>query len=275
MTRIGLISDTHAPERLSKLPDTIFNALAGVDFIFHAGDVGELWVLDQLSRIAPVFAVHGNDDSADSKRELPYQQVIVVKDQRILLTHSHFPNRDEELAFRQLDAWGGKLDRRSNWAKRAGATIMVYGHSHVPMIKLHDNVLIVNPGAVASGNYLSKQTLQSVAVLEMKVSNKVWVTHINLADGRSFAPQIDWEAGFHAAYNHTQESILPDWLAERWEQINAIMQPAWPQFREALLRVGNRVWAGELPFITPEVLLVELRKENLPAVMMSQLEVLL
>ncbi len=259
--RIGLISDTHAPERLAKLPDTVFDTLRGVDVIFHAGDVGELWVIDQLSQIAPIFAVHGNDDTPESQRELPYQQVIAINGQRMLLTHAHYPERWAEMASRRDDAWDDKLQRWSNRAKRAGATIMIYGHTHVPMVKHHDGVLLINPGALASGNYISRQAVQSVAILD--TGDEVRVTHINLADGKLFVPQVDWSAGYRVAYNNTNASILPDWLWRRWEHINTIGQSVWPQFRVALLRAGNRVWSGEVPLLTPEMLWVELEKEKL------------
>src|SRR3712207_2339587 len=88
---IGLVSDTHMPERCAELPAALFEALRGVDLLLHAGDVGELWVLNRLSAIAPVVAVHGNDDTPDSQRELPYQQVVAVAGRRILLCHSHYP----------------------------------------------------------------------------------------------------------------------------------------------------------------------------------------
>lgn len=97
---IGLVSDTHMPYRRRTLPTNLADVLGGVDLLLHAGDVGELWVLDQLSAIAPVIAVHGNDDSADAQRELPYQQVITVAGERILLWHSHFPDWKEEMASR-------------------------------------------------------------------------------------------------------------------------------------------------------------------------------
>src|SRR5262245_50582690 len=87
--RIGLISDTHMPERCVALPPSLFDVLQGVDLLLHAGDVGELWVLDRLAALAPVVAVHGNDDTEAAQRELPYQQVIAVAGRRIELTHSH------------------------------------------------------------------------------------------------------------------------------------------------------------------------------------------
>jgi len=66
----GLISDTHMPKRWRELPPAVFDLLQGVDLVLHAGDVGELWVLDQLSTIAPTLAVHGNDVTEEAQREL-------------------------------------------------------------------------------------------------------------------------------------------------------------------------------------------------------------
>ena len=70
VTTIGLISDTHMPQRWPSMPTAVSQIFADVSMILHAGDVGELWVLDELSEIAPVIAVHGNDDTADAQREL-------------------------------------------------------------------------------------------------------------------------------------------------------------------------------------------------------------
>src|SRR6476646_5162040 len=123
---IGLISDTHMPARCAALPPALFDALPGLDLLLHAGDVGELWVLDRLSAIAPVLAVHGNDDTADAQRELPYQQVLAVAGQRVVLTHAHYPDRAQELESRKDDAWEPKLERRAAFGKRAGASVVVF-----------------------------------------------------------------------------------------------------------------------------------------------------
>src|SRR5205807_1965311 len=73
MPVLGLVSDTHLPQRCDALPPGLFEALRGVDLVLHCGDAGELWALDQLGAIAPVVAVHGNDDTADAQRALPRQ----------------------------------------------------------------------------------------------------------------------------------------------------------------------------------------------------------
>ncbi|MCK7577391.1 MAG: metallophosphatase family protein [Chromatiales bacterium] len=63
---IGVISDTHGllrPEALA--------ALEGSELILHAGDVGDLRILDELARIAPVHAVYGNTDWGEVRGRLP------------------------------------------------------------------------------------------------------------------------------------------------------------------------------------------------------------
>src|SRR6476619_1424040 len=153
------------PERCPALPAALDDALRGVDLLLHAGDVGELWVLDQLSEIAPVIAVHGNDDTDDAKRELPFQQIITVAGQRILLWHSHFPDLTEEMEFRKDDDLYRSIQRSVDQAKRAGAKIVVFGHWHIPLVYRINDVLIVNPGALASGNEFTRMIVNTVALL--------------------------------------------------------------------------------------------------------------
>jgi putative phosphoesterase len=116
------------PERWAALPPALFAVLHGVDLLLHAGDVGELWVLDRLSTIAPVV-VHGNDDTEEAQRELPYQQIIAVAGQRILLCHCHYLAHAQEMDSRRDDAWTPKLDRRAALGQRAGAAVVVFGHT--------------------------------------------------------------------------------------------------------------------------------------------------
>ena len=134
VARLGLVSDTHMPERCADFPPALFQVLDGVDLILHAGDVGELWVLDRLSAVAPVVAVHGNDDSADARQELPYQQVVMVAGRRILLWHSHYEDWREERASRQENGLRPKLARIVERGARVGAEIVLFGHWHIPLL---------------------------------------------------------------------------------------------------------------------------------------------
>ena len=276
--RIGLISDTHMPDRCVALPPALFEALKGVELLLHAGDVGELWVLDRLAALAPVVAVHGNDDTQDAQRELPYQQAIAVAGQRIVLTHAHYPDRAEELESRRDDAWGPKLERRAAFGRRAGASIVVFGHTHVPMARRYDGVLLVNPGAIASPNYATRQALRSVALLFIRDDGAAYVAHVDLAaPERAFEPQVDWAAGFRAALERCSESILAPDLAEDVGYLEEHIRPLLPasalgQLRGVWRRVSQRCWSGERVAITRADLLAELRTADLPGDIRARIE---
>ena len=108
---------TLAPSPISRWPEipaTVQRHFSGVDLILHAGDVGELWVLDELSSIAPVIAVNGNDATEEATAALPYEQVIGLAGQRVFLCHSHQPDRAAEMASRTSDEWRPKMARRAS-----------------------------------------------------------------------------------------------------------------------------------------------------------------
>ncbi|MFP6816918.1 MAG: metallophosphoesterase family protein [Pseudomonadales bacterium] len=76
-TRIGLISDTHIPEACKTLWPQVYEAFDGVDMIMHAGDIHELYVLDSLEEVAPVYAARGNGEDGGGGR------VVQPEDERV------------------------------------------------------------------------------------------------------------------------------------------------------------------------------------------------
>ena len=76
MPTLGIITDTHVPQRIKALPPRVFEVFRGVDRILHAGDINSRRVLDQLAEIAPVDAVAGNADLF--RHGLPLTRVIEV-----------------------------------------------------------------------------------------------------------------------------------------------------------------------------------------------------
>lgn len=264
MTRsIGLVSDTHAPMRLRSIPPSLFTALRSVDLVLHAGDVGELWVLDQLSSLAPVAAVRGNDDSPDAQRVLPYKSVIAVEGVRVLLWHSHYEDRQEEFASRQEDAFLPKFQRIADAAHDATATVVVFGHWHIPLVYCVDGVTIVNPGAVASGNAVTRQLRQTVARLDID-DDAVSVRHIDLE--KPFGDHdatVDWDAGFAAALHRYSASILSPGLANRLPSLLAqISNEEQDALRPLVLRLAQRCWDGELDRIDEDLIRVELSTDR-------------
>ena len=143
---VGLISDTHGLVR----PE-VHTALAGVELILHAGDVGGDEILDELAIIAPVQAVFGNTDDPGNPR-LPAAIDIEVGGVKIHVSHGHelgVPKPEKLLA-------------------RYAADVIVYGHTHVPLVTKADGRLVVNPGAAGAARFELKP---SVAILE--ISNGV------------------------------------------------------------------------------------------------------
>ncbi|MCP4419671.1 MAG: metallophosphoesterase family protein [Chloroflexi bacterium] len=247
VTTVGLISDTHMPQRWPKMPTAVFQIFSDVSLIFHAGDVGELWVLDKLSQIAPVIAVHGNDDTAAAQRELPYQQIVTINGQRMLIWHSHYPNVVDERHARRGGSLREGCIRSISRAKLAGAKFVLFGHWHTPLIFEQDGIVAVNAGAIASGNAFRQQTVQTVALLFLLKNGRFQITHVNIAQTeRPFTDLADVDAGFEANLMKYGRSILsPD--LERLKQIDLseIYQSDPGAFLEVFLPLAHQVWAGK------------------------------
>ena len=137
---IGLISDTHGLVR----PD-VHTALAGVELILHAGDVGGAAILDELELIAPVHAVYGNTDAPGQPR-LVTAIDMEIGGLRIHVSHGHelgSPTPDKLLMAYDAD-------------------VIVYGHTHKQLIAQDGRRLVVNPGAAGPRRF---DLLPSVARL--------------------------------------------------------------------------------------------------------------
>ncbi len=140
---IGLISDTHGLVR----PD-VHTALAGVELILHAGDVGGDGVLQELGLIAPVRAVRGNTDPQDDP-PLPTAIDAIIGGVSIHVSHGHevgSPNPQRLLS-------------------RYEADVIVYGHTHKQLVTHVDNRWVVNPGAAGPRRF---DLMPSVAKLTIR-----------------------------------------------------------------------------------------------------------
>lgn len=129
MPRIGLISDTHGllrPEALA--------FLQGCDHIIHGGDIGPEAILTQLSQLAPVTAVRGNNDRDAWASRLPESCVVSFGDVQVLVIH--------DLAY-LVD----RVRQIGSAAPLRDVAAVVSGHSHQPSIQEREGVLYVNPGS--------------------------------------------------------------------------------------------------------------------------------
>ena len=122
MKTIGVISDTHGLLRWEAEA-----ALASVDHIIHAGDIGAPDILERLQRIAPVTAVRGNNDKDPWADPLPTTAIVDICGQRLYVLHD----------IAHLD-----VDPVAN-----GIAAVIAGHSHKPAITEKNGVLFLNPGS--------------------------------------------------------------------------------------------------------------------------------
>ena len=137
--KIGLISDTHGLVR----PEAL-QALAGVERIIHAGDVGGPKVIDALRSIAPVDAVRGNNDKDAWGLKLPAWLALEFAGVRVHVLHD----------LKEID-----VDPAT-----AGFRVVITGHSHKPVVTERGGVLFVNPGSAGQRRFSLPVTIGYLTV---------------------------------------------------------------------------------------------------------------
>jgi hypothetical protein len=172
-------------------------------------------------------------------------QTVSVAGRRIVLTHAHYPDPAEEMESRQSDDWRPKLARRANFGKEHGADIVVFGHTHIPMTTQFDGVWLVNPGAISSPNFLSRQLIQTVARMTLRENQPPQIDFINLNQPDVvFTPSVDLAAGFLAALNQVSETIINDELSPQLGWIQRELFPAAPDFAISMIQpLARKCWA--------------------------------
>lgn len=151
---VGVVSDTHIPDRTRFLHPQLIQALDDqkVDLILHAGDICVPRVLDELRELAPVLAVRGNRDILFGK-DLPISRTLEVNGIKILLTHGHMGMTSYWADKVQHMLIGYRLNRYIRRVRKEmpGAGVYIFGHSHRSEIIWQEDVLLFNPGSVSIG----------------------------------------------------------------------------------------------------------------------------
>jgi putative phosphoesterase len=145
---IGVISDTHGllrPEALT--------ALQGSDHILHAGDVGDIQILEELRQIAPVTAIHGNIDRSGPCAQLPAIEIVELGGLSLYMLHDRH----------DLD-----LDPAA-----AGIAAVISGHSHQPAINRHKGVLYFNPGSAGPRRFSLPVSVGFLDIHEGKIEPRL------------------------------------------------------------------------------------------------------
>ncbi len=145
--RLGIISDTHG-----LLRPEVFEVFKDVDQILHAGDVGPLDLLTELEAIAPVTAVYGNTDGMDVRAKLRRVATVEVDGFNIVVTHG--------------DQFGRGVKPQQLQQAFPAADLIIYGHSHMPLLETVDVVVtVMNPGAAGPRRF---DIPASVGIIELE-----------------------------------------------------------------------------------------------------------
>lgn len=189
--KIGVISDTHGllrPEALS--------ALKGCGAILHGGDINRQEILDALSKIAPVYAVRGNNDR-DWAEGIPLFLDFTLAGLRVYMTH-----KKKDLPS-DLSAWD----------------LVVFGHSHRYEMTRLGGTLLLNPGSCGPRRFNQAITLAVLEVADGEIDvRRVDIPHA----GRTVAAPkpVDLMAQIEAVMRETQRGRGPGEIAARhgWDE---------------------------------------------------------
>ncbi len=159
--KIGVISDTHIPERASHIPQGILEEFAKMDLLLHAGDLVELQVLEGLRKICSrVVAVRGNMDSREVKDILPEKEIIKINGKKIGLIHGFgHPNK--------------LIESVSAVFQNEAVDVIVFGHSHTPVNETRAGILYFNPGSPTDKIFSPFNSYGILEIKEEKVEGKI------------------------------------------------------------------------------------------------------
>lgn len=139
--RIGVISDTHIPDRASEIPKKILDDFKNVDMVIHAGDLVDLSVLEKLRSVCKnVHAVRGNMDPEEVKKKLPEKEILKVGNHKIGITHG-------------FGAANNLIEKLTAVFKEDEVDIVIFGHAHCSVNENIGGVLFFNPGSATDRTF--------------------------------------------------------------------------------------------------------------------------
>jgi putative phosphoesterase len=170
---IGIVADTHIPDRVIELHPQILPLLreAGVSHILHAGDIAVRRVLTELAQVAPVTAVRGNRDLL--LNDLPLVVQLEFNGVKIALMHGHGGWRRYLLDKISYIRHGYRLHRYLAWMPNAAgdAKIIVFGHTHYSEQLWRGGRLYLNPGSASFGTRGKRPP--SIGLLYIRPNGKI------------------------------------------------------------------------------------------------------
>ena len=155
MKKILLLSDTH-----SHLDEKILKYVRLADEVWHAGDIGDLAVTDELKKLKPLRAVYGNIDNAEARSEFPLNNRFWCEKVDVLITHiGGYPGKYNASIREELQKNPPKL--------------FICGHSHILKVIFDKklNLLHMNPGAAGIHGFHQVRTMLRFEINGDKIQN--------------------------------------------------------------------------------------------------------
>lgn len=143
MTKILLLSDTH-----SFIDEKILKYIRLADEVWHAGDIGDLTVTDEIKKLKPLRAVYGNIDNDKARMEFPLNNRFFCEGVEVLITHiGGYPGKYNQAIREEL--------------KNNPPKLFICGHSHILKVQFDKvlNLLHMNPGAAGIHGFHQVRTM--------------------------------------------------------------------------------------------------------------------
>lgn len=153
--KILLLSDTH-----SYIDEKILKYAAEADEVWHAGDIGDLKVMDELSKVSKLRAVYGNIDTTDIRREFPLNNRFIIDGIDVWITH--------------IGGYPGKYSPQiKDEIYKNPPNLFICGHSHILKVMPDKrlNLLHMNPGAVGQHGFHQVRTMLRFEINRSKIEN--------------------------------------------------------------------------------------------------------
>lgn len=155
MKRICLLSDTH-----SYIDDAIIKHINSSDEVWHAGDIGSVHIIQQLSKMKKLRAVYGNIDDAQIRMIVPKKQLFQCEQVKVFMTHiGGYPGRYYSSIKKQI--------------KDNGIKLFISGHSHILKV-MYDKeleVLHMNPGAIGKNGFHNVRTMIKFVIDQKEIKD--------------------------------------------------------------------------------------------------------
>lgn len=157
MKKILLLSDTH-----SYIDEQMLKYVKLADEVWHAGDIGDLKVVDAISKLKPMRIVYGNIDNVEARREYPLDNLFFVEKVSVWMTHiGGYPTRYKQRVREKMALFNPK------------PKLFICGHSHIlkVMYDKKNGLLHMNPGAAGKHGHHKVRTMLRFEVDGEEIKN--------------------------------------------------------------------------------------------------------